>query len=132
MVRVRQTLLKVTDDCAEQPRRETPRTERTGSILAHGRQLTQRGSRRPGHPVKLPPDLLAHRLRPVRGGQPGRLRGIGGGSQGMRPHVRNACRLPSRSSRGDRCGQPHLARRRVSHETTASLSNAKLAAGERP
>ena len=84
MVGVRQAGLKITDDRAEKARREKPRPEGTGRILTDGRQLSQGGFGRRGHTPKLPADLLADSLRPVRGGQSSRLGGIRGGTQSVR------------------------------------------------
>ena len=71
-----------------------PRAEWAGRILTDRRQLSQGGSGRRGHTAKLPADLLADSLRPVRGGQSSRLGGIRRGTQGVRTHMRDGCRLP--------------------------------------
>lgn len=81
---------------------------------------------------KLPADLLADSLRPVRGGQSSRLGGIRGATQGVRAHVRDACGLSGRSGGGHRGGNAHLTSGRMSDETTAGLSDAKLAPSKSP
>jgi hypothetical protein len=132
VVGVRYAGLEITDDHAEKARREKPRPERTGRILTDGRQLPQGGSGRCGHTAKLPADLLADSLRPVRGGQSSRLGGISGRTQGVRAHMRDACGLPGRSGGGDRCGSAHLTSGGMSGETAAGLSDAKLVTSKGP
>ena len=87
-------------------RREKPRPEGTGRILTDGRQLSQGGSGRRGHMAKLPANLLADSLRPVRGGQSGRVGGIRGGTQGVRAHMRDARGLPGRWAAATAAGAP--------------------------
>ena len=132
MVGGRQAGLEITDDRAENARREQPGPERTGRILTNGRQLSQGGSGRRGHMPKLPADLLADSLRPVGGGQSSRVGGIRGGTQGVRAHVRNACGLPGRSGRGHCCGSAHLTSGGMSDETAAGRADVKLATGKGP
>ena len=132
MIGIRQAGLEVPDDRAEKPRREQPRPEGTGRILTDGRQLSQGGPGRRGHVGKLPADLLADSLRPVRGGQSSRLGGIRGGAQGVRAHVWDACGLPGRSGGGPRCGSAHLTSGGMSDETAAGLCDAKLATSKGP
>ena len=132
MVGVRQAGLEITDDRAEKARREKPRPEGTGRVLTDGRQLSQSGSGRRGHMAKLPADLLTDSLRPVRGGQRSGLGGIRGGTQRVRPHMRDACGLPGGSGGRHRCGSAHLTSRGMSDETAAGLSDAKLATGKGP
>jgi hypothetical protein len=111
-------------------RGEKARAEGTGRILPDGRQLSQGGSGRRGHTGKLPADLLADNVRPVRGGQSSRLGGIRGGTQSVCAHMRDACGLPGGSGGGHRCGSAHLASGGMSDETAAGLSDAKLATGK--
>jgi hypothetical protein len=132
VVGIRQAGLKITDDRAEKARRENPRPEGTGRILTDGRQPSQSSSGRRGHTAKLPADLLADSLRPVRGGQSSRLGGIRGGTQSVRAHMRDACGLPGRSGGGHRCGSAHLTSGGMSDETAAGLSDAKLATSKGP
>ena len=87
VVGVGQAGLEIADDRAEKARGEQPRPEGTGRILTDGRQLSQGGSGRRGHTAKLPADLLAASLRPVRGGQSSGLGGIRGGTQGVGAHM---------------------------------------------
>src|SRR5450755_3611818 len=82
--------------------------------------------------AKLPADLLADSLRAVGGGQSSRLGSIGGGTQGVRTHMRDACGLPGRSGGGHSCGSAHLTSGGMSNETAAGLSDAKLATGKGP
>jgi hypothetical protein len=132
VVGVRQAGLQLTDDRAKQARREQPRSEGTGRILTDRRQLSQGGSDCRGHTAKLPADLLAGSLRPVGGGQSSCLGGVRGGTQRVCAHMRDACGLPGRSGGGHRCRSAHLTSGGMSDETAAGLSDAKLAAGERP
>jgi hypothetical protein len=132
VVGVRQAGLEITDDRAENARREKARPEGTGRILPDGRQLSQGGSGGRGHTAKLPADLLADSVRPVRGGQSSRLGGIPGGTQSVCAHMRDACGLPGGSGGGHRCGSAHLASGGMSDETAAGLSDAKLATGKGP
>jgi hypothetical protein len=60
--------LKLTDDFAEDAGGEKPGSEGAGAVLADGRQLSQGGSDRRRHMVKLPANLLVDRCRPVRAG----------------------------------------------------------------
>ena len=129
---LRQAGLEITDDRAEKARREQPRPERPGRILTNGRQLSQGGPGRRGHTAKLPADLIADSLRPVRGGKSSRLGGIRGGTKGVRAHVRDACGLPGRSRGSHRCGSAHLTRGGMSDEAAAGLSDAKLATSKGP
>jgi hypothetical protein len=130
--RFAQAGLEVTDDRAEKAGREKPRPERTGRVLTDGRQLTQGGSNRHGHMVKLPSDLLADRPRPARGGQSRRLSGIRGGTQSVRAHMRDARGLPGGSGGGRRCRRAHVTSGGMSAETAAGLCDAKLATGKGP
>jgi hypothetical protein len=132
VVGVREAGLELTDDRAEEARREKPRPEWTERILTHGRQLSQSGSGRRGHAAKLPADLLADSLRPIRSGQSRRLGGIPGGTQGVRAHMRDACGLSGGSGGGRRCGTAHLTSGGMSDEPAAGLSDAKLAMSEGP
>ena len=132
MVGVRQAGLEITDDRAENARREKARPKGTGRILPDGRQLSQGGSGRRGHTAKLPADLLADSVRPVRGGQSSRLGGIRGGTQGVRAHMRNACRLASRAGGGYRYRSAYLTSAGMSDETARGLSDAKLATSKGP
>ena len=59
-------------------------------ILADGRQLPQCGACTRGDMVKLPPDLLVDGFGSVRGGQSCRVGRIGGGTEGVRAHMRDA------------------------------------------
>jgi hypothetical protein len=129
---VRQAGLENPDDPAEKARGKKPRPERPGRVLTDGRKLSQSSSGRRGHPTKLPPDLLADSLRPVRGGQSSRLGGIRGGTQGVRAHMRDACCLPGRAGSGHRCGSAHLTRGGMSDKTASGLCDAKLATSKRP
>ena len=124
--------LEIADDRAEKPRREKPRPERTGRILTDGRQLSQGGSGRRGHVAKLPADLLADSLPPVRGGQSSRLGGIRGGTERVRAHMRDAGGLPGRSRGGHRCGRAHVTSGGMSDETAAGLCDPKLATSKGP
>jgi hypothetical protein len=132
VVGIRQTGLKITDDRADNARREKPRPEGTGRILIDGRQLSQRGSGRRGHTAKLPADLLADSLRPAGASRASRLGGIRGGTQSVRAHMRDACGLPGRSGSGHRSGSAHLTSRGMGDETAAGLSDAKLATSKGP
>ena len=76
--------------------------------FSDGRQLSQSSSDRRGHMVKLPTDLLADGLRSVRTSQAGGLRGIRGGTESVRAHVRGARGLPGRSGGGRRYGRCHV------------------------
>jgi hypothetical protein len=127
-----QTGLELTDDRAENARREKPRPERTGRILTNRRQLTQRSSRRRGHTAKLPADLLPDCIWPVGRGQSSRFGGVRGGAQSVRAHVRDACGLRGRSGGGDRCRRAHLTSGGMGDETAPGLSDAEFATGERP
>ena len=73
--------LEIMDDRAEEAPGEEARPERAIGTLADRRQLTQGGSHSRGKTAELPADFNGERVRPVRGGQFGRLRGIGGGTQ---------------------------------------------------
>jgi hypothetical protein len=79
------------------------------------------------HTAKLPADLLADSLRPVGGGQSSRLGGIGGGTQGVRAHMRDASGLPGRAGSGHHRRSADLTSSGMSDETAAGLSDAKLA-----
>lgn len=130
---IAQACLEITDDHAEQPRREKPRPERTGRILTHRRELPQRCSDLRRHTPKLPADLLAHSLRPVGSGQASGFGGIRGSAQGVRTHVRDARGLTGCSRSDHRCGSTHLTRRRTTNETaTDLLCDAELPTSERP
>lgn len=94
-VGVRQAGLEITDDRAEKARREKPRPEGTGRILTDGRQPSQGDPGWRGQMAKLPADLLAADLRPVRRGQSSCLSGTRGGTQSVRAHMRDACSLPA-------------------------------------
>src|SRR4051794_32060805 len=132
VVGIRQARLQITDDRAENARREKPRAEGTGRILTDGWELSQGGSGRRGNTAKLPADLLADRLRPVRGRQSSRLGGVRGGAQGVRAHMRDARGLPGRAGGGHRCGTAHVTSSGVSDETAAGLRDAKLATSKGP
>ncbi len=126
-VRVCQAGLEITNDRAEKARREKPWPERAGRILTNRRQLSQGGSRRLGHPAKLPLDLLANRLRSVGGGQSNRLGRIRGGTQRVRAHMRDACSLPRCFCGCHRCGAAHLTSGGTPNETAADgFCHAKL------
>jgi hypothetical protein len=130
---VHQAGLQITDDRAEQARREQPRSEGAGGVLTHGRQFPQGGSDRGRHMAKLPADLVADSLRPVRGGQSCRLSGIRGRTQGVRAHMRNGCGLSRRSRSGHRCGTTHLTSRATTDETATNFPrDVKFTTGKRP
>lgn len=120
MVGIRQAGLNLTDDRAEKAGCEKPRPEGTGRILTGQRQLSQGGSGRRGHTVKLPANLLADSLRPVRGGQSSGPGGIRGGAKGVRAHMSDTCGLPCRSG-GRRRGSAHTASGTSSNEAAADL-----------
>jgi hypothetical protein len=133
VVGIRQAELQITDDRAEQARREKPRPEGAGRVLTDGRQLSQSDSDRRGHLAKLPGDLLADSLRPVGGGQSSRLGGIRGGTQGVRAHMRDACCLTSGSGGGCCCWSLHVTSGATTDEAAADLfGDAKLATSKGP
>jgi hypothetical protein len=132
VVGVRQARLDIADDRAEKTRLQQPRPEGTRRILTDGRQLSQGRSSRRGHSAKLPAHLLADSLPPVGSDQSSRLGGIGGGTQGVRAHMRDARGLPGRSGSGHRSGSAHLTSRGMGDETTAGLPDAKLATRKGP
>src|SRR5690348_15808690 len=92
--------LQIADDRAEHARREQARPQGTGSILSDRWQLVQSSLLGVGHLPKLPADLFARRVWPLWGGETSRLGGIGGGPQGVRAHVSDACRLSCRPRGG--------------------------------
>jgi DNA invertase Pin-like site-specific DNA recombinase len=83
--------------------------------------------------TKLPADLLADSVRPIRGGQTSCLGGIRGGTQGVRAHMGNACGLPCGSG-GGRCrGNLHVTSSATTGKSAADLfGDAKLATSEGP
>ncbi len=95
-VGLRDASLEITNDPAQDPRREEPPPKRAGPILADRREQSQDGSGRRGHVIKLPADLVGHSICPVRArpGQPppqrmrrppGRARPCGGRRRPARP-----------------------------------------------
>jgi hypothetical protein len=76
--------------------------------------------------AQLPADLLADSLRPVTGGQSSRLRRICGGTQGMRPHMGDACGLPC-SSGGGRSDVAYLTGGGMSETVADSSCDVELA-----
>ncbi len=127
---VAQVGLEITDDRAEKAPGEEAGPEWAIATLAHRRQLTQGGSHSGGESAELPADFVGECVRPVRGGQASRLGGIGGGTQGMSPHVGRGGGLPGGSSGGDRGRTGDLARGGVSARKPEGRSDAELAAGE--
>jgi hypothetical protein len=93
--------------------------------------LPERDSRGRGHLAKLPPDLLCDGLGFVRRSQPGRLGGIGGGTKGMRAHMRDARRLPGCTGCRHCRRSAHLPSGGMRDEAAAGLCDAELAASER-
>jgi hypothetical protein len=124
--------LEITDDRAEKAPGEEARPERAIGTLADRRQLTQGGSDSRGETAELPADFIGERVRPVRGGQSGRLGGIGGGTQGMSPHMGRGCGLPGGSGGGYRCRSSDLTSGGVNGRKPEGLSDAELATGEGP
>jgi len=124
--------LENTDDRAEKAPGEEARPERPIGTLADRRQLTQGGSDSRGEMAELPADFIGDSVRPVRGGQSSRLGGIGGGPQGMSPHMGRGRALPGGSSGGYRCRRSDLASGGVSGRKPEGLSDAELATGEGP
>ena len=83
--------------------------------------------------IKLPADLLIHGIRPVGSGQTGRLRGVRGGRERVRAHVRDGGGLPGGSSGGCRSGSARLTSGAPVGEPAANLfCDVELAAPERP
>lgn len=123
--------LEITDDRAEHACGEQARPQRTVTILADGRQLSQGRSHGRGHPRQLPSNLLSNRLRPIWGGQSDRLSGVRGGTQRVRAHMRDACGLPGRSGGGHRCRITDLTSSDTTNEpATDLLRDIKFAAGK--
>jgi hypothetical protein len=130
---LRQARLQITDDRAEETRREESGPERASCVLADGRQQPQSGSHRRGHVIKLPADLFPYSICPVRRGETSGLRGIRGGTEGMGAHMRDGSGLSGRSSGRRRCGSLYLARWDATGEAAAdSLCDVKLATCESP
>ena len=80
-------------------------------------------------------NLLANRVGPVGGGKSNRHRGIRGGAQRVRAHMRDGCGLPCRFSRCDRRGATYLTGGGTPDETPTDLfCDAELTAskGARP
>jgi hypothetical protein len=124
--------LEITDDRAEKAPGQEARPERAIGTLADRRQLTQGGSDSRGEMAELPADLIGERVRPVRGGQCSRLGGIGGGTQGMSPHMGCGRGLPGGSGGGYRCRSSDLASGGVSGRKPEGLPDAELPTGEGP
>jgi hypothetical protein len=61
--------LKITDDRAEGSRCEESAPEGAGRVLTHRRQQPQSGYNRRGHVIKLPANLLAYSICPIRRGE---------------------------------------------------------------
>jgi hypothetical protein len=132
-VGLRDASLEITNDPAQDPRREEPRPKGAGPILADGREQSQGGSGRRGHVIKLPADLVGHSICPVGRGQASRLRGVCGGPQGVRAHVGHGGGLPGRSSGRSSSGTAHLASRTTVLESVADfLGDVELTASESP
>jgi hypothetical protein len=133
MVGVRQAGLEVTDDRAEKPRCEKPRTQGTGRILTNGRKLSQGGPGCRRHVTKLPADLLTNSVWPVWGGQTSCLDGVGGGAQGVRAHMGDGCDLSGRSGSGRGCRSAHLTSGASILKASADfLGDVKLAMSKSP
>jgi hypothetical protein len=120
--------LEITDDRAEKAPGEEARPKRAIGTLADRRQLTKGGSDSRGETAELPEDFIGERVRPVRGAQSSRLGGIGGGTQGMSPHMGRGGGLPG----GYRCRSSDLTSGSVSGRKPEGLSDAELATGEGP
>lgn len=130
---VGQAVLEITNDGAEKTRREKSRSQRAGHIFTHGRQPSQRRSDRCRHSPKLPANLVADSLRPVRSGKSSRLRGIRGGTQGVGAHMRDACGLPGRPGGRYRGRSAYLTRSRSANKSATDLRcGAELAASKGP
>ena len=81
--------------------------------------------------AELPVDLLADSLWAVGGGKPSCLRGVRGGTKGVRAHVRDGGGLPGRSGGSRCCRSAHLTCGATIDETAADLfGDAKLATGK--
>jgi hypothetical protein len=125
--------LEITNDPAQDPRREEPRPKGAGSILADGREQSQDGFGRRGHVIKLPADLVRHSICPVGRGRASRLRGVCGSPEGVRAHVGDSGGLPGRSSGCSSSGTAHLASRTTALESLADfLGDVELTASESP
>jgi hypothetical protein len=133
VVGVRQARLEVTDDLAEETRREETRSQGAGCILADGRQQQERHPDRRGHVIDLPADLLAHSFSSVRRGETSGFRGVCRCTQGMCPHMRGRCGLTGRPSGRGRCRNLQLARWNTADEAaTDALCDVKFTACESP
>jgi hypothetical protein len=132
---VRQPGLQVTNDRALKTRRQQPWPEGAGGILTEGRKQPQGGLDGRGHLAQLPMDLLSDGDALVGRSQSCCLRGIRGGTQGVRAHVGNGRGLP-RGSGGCRSGgRPHVTSGAATTEPSADLlGDIKLATskGSRP
>jgi hypothetical protein len=125
-----QAVLESADVRAENARGQQPGTERARRVGAERGEATEGRPDRAARVLELPEDLGRTGAGVV---QLGGLRGVGGGAQRVRAHVRDAGRLPGRPRCGLRGGGGHHLRGPVGDEASADLpGRVELAGREGP